>query len=150
MRKTFAIAAAAALAAIAAPAAFASQPTFVSVSNTDFVDATSCAFPVGIHTDVSNETAKIFSNGNVIITGALKVTLTNLNDTTKSVSINASGPGFFLVGDNGALLFKGTGAGFGPLENTIAFVHGLVLIPLVPSGTTLIFGHTVDLCAALS
>jgi hypothetical protein len=151
-RKHIAVLAAAVVAAIATPLALADQPTFVPVSNTDFVDSTSCSFSVGVHIDASNETAKIFSNGDVIITGTLKVTLTNLSDPLKSLSLNASGPGFFLIGESGALVFKGAGSGFGPLGNppTLMNVHGLVLIPLVPSGPTTIEGHAVDLCAALS
>jgi hypothetical protein len=108
---------------------------------------TTCGFAVAVHVDFSKETAKIFDDGRVIITGPFKVTLTH-GET--SLDLNVSGPGFFYFGADGTVTFKGAGAGFGPLEGTLMLGHGLVFIPLDPPGDTVLHGHFIDLCPVLA
>jgi len=46
--------------------------------------------------------------------------------------------------------FRGAGAGFGSLQGTLMFGHGLVLIPIDPPGDADLHGHFVDLCPLLA
>jgi hypothetical protein len=59
-------------AAAAAPDVFADPPTITPSPATDYVDMTSCAFPVSVHFTVNGETAKTFASGTTIITGPLR------------------------------------------------------------------------------
>ena len=58
-------------AAIAAPGAYAGQPTFAPSPNTNYVDTTSCPFPVSVQFVVNDETAITFTSGTTIVKGPL-------------------------------------------------------------------------------
>jgi hypothetical protein len=86
-----------------------------------------------------------FTNGNFLITGALKVTLTDIKG--KTLSVNVSGPVRFVFDANGDLTVYAAGAGFGPLGDGLFLGHGLVIIGPTSIETR---GHFVDLCALLA
>src|SRR2546430_1377589 len=73
----------------------ASQPIITPAPAVDFVDTT-CGFAVSVHFTVAGETAKIFSDGDVIVTGPLTAEL-SANGAT--VSLNIAGPGFVYPSD---------------------------------------------------
>jgi hypothetical protein len=98
-------------AAAAAPDVFADPPTVTPSPATDYVDMTSCAFPVSVHFTVNGETAKTFTSGTTIITGPL---FAEYSANGKSITLNISGPGTVTV-SNGSVLIILHGVGAGPL-----------------------------------
>jgi hypothetical protein len=147
MRRIAALCPIAVAVALAAPSSFAAPPTITPVENLDFTFHSICPFDVAVHYDVNREQQITFSNGNFLITGALKVTLTAT--TGKSLSVNVSGPARFVFDADGNLTVYAEGAGFGPgvLPDTLALGHGLVIFG--PNGVET-RGHFVDLCALLA
>jgi hypothetical protein len=129
---------------LAAPIASADRPTIDPVNNPDQTIAGICPFTVFAHVDVGREKVITFSNGNFLITGALKVTLTT--STGKTLSINVSGPARFVFDANGDLTIYAAGPGFGALGDGLFLGHGLVIIGATSIET---HGHFVDLCALL-
>jgi hypothetical protein len=95
----------------AAPDAFADPPTITPSPATDYVDTTSCAFPVSVHFTVNGETAKTFTSGTTITTGPL---FAEYSANGKSITLNISGPGTVTV-SNGSVLIILHGVGAGPL-----------------------------------
>src|SRR5262245_30427620 len=84
------------VAAIMVPAAAASKPVIQPLPAEDFtIPADICGFEVEHHFLVNKEKAIIFGDGRTMITGALKVRLTNLDDPTRSIVLNIPGPGTF-------------------------------------------------------
>jgi len=79
---------------LVAPIASADRPTTDPVNNPDQTIAGICPFTVFAHFDVDREKVITFSNGNFLITGALKVTFTT--STGKTLSVNVSGPARFV------------------------------------------------------
>jgi hypothetical protein len=128
------------------PAALATPPQHVPITAADFTDTT-CGFPVDIHVTMADETATIFSDGKIIVTGPVKVTA---SANGKTVSMNVSGP--TMISPDGTVI--GHGVGVGPLELpgggvTLAYSTGLVDITTQPA--TPLHGHVLlDLCAALA
>src|SRR6516164_6531701 len=104
----------------------ADQPTIAPSPTPDYVDTTSCPFPVAIHF-TGNETAKTFSDGKTIITGPL---VADYSANGNSVSLNISGPGTVTV-SGGSVFVLGHGVGAGPL--------------VTPNGVV-----RLDICAALA
>lgn len=132
---------------LAAPIASADRPTIDPVNNPDQTIAGICPFTVFAHFDVDREKVITFSNGNFLITGALKVTLTTSPSTGKTLSVNVSGPVRFVFDANGDLTIYAEGPGFGPLGDGLFLGHGLVIIGATSIETR---GHFVDLCALLA
>jgi hypothetical protein len=130
---------------LAAPIASADRPTIDPVNNPDQTIAGICPFTVSAHFDVDREKVITFTNGNFLITGALKVTLTTSRG--KTLSVNVSGPVRFVFDANGDLTVYAAGAGFGPLGDGLFLGHGLVIIGPTSIETR---GHFVDLCALLA
>ena len=97
MRKALSsLAALVTVAAIAVPVAAASGPSIEPVSAEDFVlPADICGFEVVVEILGNKEKAIMFSDGRTMITGMLKVRLTNLEDPTRSIVLNIPGPGSF-------------------------------------------------------
>jgi hypothetical protein len=128
------------------PAALATQPTFVPLTATDFSDTTSCGFAVAIHYTVNGETAKIFGDGTVVVTGPVAATF---SANGKTVALNISGPAM-IRGES--VTGYGTGAGPTLLPNgqtTLSYNAGVADI----SGpvAVLLHGHVLlDICAALA
>src|SRR5437867_2575059 len=145
-----------------APAAFADKP--VRVLPTPIPDSTiadSCAFPVLVHVDTNKEVTTIFVNGNVLVTGAYKVTLTNAAQPTKSIQLNIPGPGTLTPASNGVLLTAEGPWLFVFAPNQLGPGTPGMLI-LTTGGATLLFnsdgsqvfthttGTTTDVCALLA
>ena len=98
-------------AGILAPVATADPPEHIPLPGSDpFVIEGSCDFPVLLE-EVANRTKlTIFSDGRELVTGQLKVRLTNLDDPSNSLVLNISGPGVTTPSDDGGFRLKATGA----------------------------------------
>jgi hypothetical protein len=128
------------------PVAQATPPTIVPAPGFDFTDTTSCGFDVAIHYTTNGETAKIFSDGTIIVTGPLAA---SFSAHGKSVTLNIAGPATIT---SESVLGHGVGAGPTLLPNgqtTLAYNAGTVDIS-GPAGVIL-HGHMLlDICAALA
>jgi hypothetical protein len=140
-----------AAAALAVPVAQAAPPIITPSPASDFVDTTSCAFPVSVHITLNNETAKIFTSGKVIVTGPLAA---QYSANGKTLSLNISGPATITSAADGSTSIVGHGVGVGPVLTpngvTLGYLAGTVSIsttgPVVLLHGTLL----LDLCAALA
>jgi hypothetical protein len=84
------------VAAITVPLAVASGPVIEPLPAEDFtIPADICGFEVAVNILTNKAKAIMFGDGRTMITGALKVRLTNLDDPTKSIVLNIPGPGKF-------------------------------------------------------
>ena len=97
MRKALSsLAALVVVAAITVPVAAASRPVIEPLPAEDFaLPADICGFEVAVDILANKEKAIMFSDGRTMVTGALKVRLTNLDDPTRSIALNIPGPGTF-------------------------------------------------------
>ena len=77
-----------------APSAAADKPIIEPAPFGEFTGQYCEDFLVRVRETTNRGTAKIFSDGSVIITGTLKVDVTNL-ETGKTISLNISGPAMF-------------------------------------------------------
>jgi hypothetical protein len=99
------------VAGILAPVAGADPPEHIPFPPSEpFVIEGSCDFPVLLEEVVNKEKLTVFSDGREIITGSLKVRLTNLDDPSSSLLLNISGPAFFTPRDDGGFSLKATGS----------------------------------------
>jgi hypothetical protein len=136
-----------AAALLSVPVTQATPPTIVPAPGFDFTDTTSCGFDVDIHYTTNGETAKIFSDGRLIVTGPLAARFSA--DDGKSVTLNIAGPAM-ITGES----VTGHGVGTGPTllpngQTTLAYNAGTVDIS-GPAGV-IIHGHMLlDICAALA
>jgi len=139
--------------------AAADQPVMFPADNQPFAIPSACAFPVQLSIVTDNETVKIFSDGRTLVTGALKIELTNLV-SQKSLVFNNSGPGQITVSDTGTVTITARGISIGIanvgdlypgspgfLIQTAGPVVTQVVPPLPPQITS---AHVVDLCQALA
>jgi len=149
--------------AVLAPVASADKP--VRILPGPLEDATfpdSCAFPVLQHVDANKAVTTIFADGRIQINGALKVTLTNLTDPTKSVKLNIPGPGTITTTSDGSPLLTAEGpwififspGNLGPgTPGALLYTTGKATLLGTPDGTQ-VFTHeggtTTDLCALLA
>ena len=85
------------------PTAGADPPTREFIPAADFTISGSCSFDVGVHVVANKEYGITFANGATLATGALKMTLTNLSDPSKSITLNVPGPGLFTATSDGGL-----------------------------------------------
>jgi hypothetical protein len=119
----------------------------VQAPSGDFTDTTTCGFDVDVHYTTNNETAKIFSDGTIIVTGPLTATFSA--DDGKSVTLNIAGPATIT---SESVIGHGVGAGPTLLPNgqtTLAYNAGTVDIS-GPAGV-IIHGHMLlDICDALA
>jgi hypothetical protein len=85
------------LGVIAVPVAAASGPPVIEPQPAeDFtIPADICGFEVAVDILANGTKAIIFGDGRTMITGTLKVRLTNLDDPTRSIVLNIPGPGIF-------------------------------------------------------
>lgn len=129
----------------------ADQPMAAPSPNPDYLDTTSCPFPVSVHF-TGNETAKTFSSGTTTITGPL---VADYSANGKSISLNISGPGTVTV-SGGSVFILGHGVGAGPLVTpnglVLSYTTGLVDISTSPTLEGVLVHGTdlLDICAALS
>ena len=155
---------AALLIAALAPGAMANPPTRVpSMPIADFTLTDSCSFPVLVHIDTNKEVTTTFTDGHRLVTGALKATLTNTTDPSKSLNVNISGPGTFTSLANGETLQKSVGPWlffFSPNQlgpgtpGRLILTTGTVTAILDSNGNLTEFTHTngttTDLCTQLA
>jgi hypothetical protein len=146
---------AASAAVLLVPTAAAEPPDRVPLP---FPDATGqfCEdFQVLVHATQNNEVATIFGSGAVLVTGVLKVEVTNL-ETDETIALNISGPGMFsadgstISGAGTWLLFGEAGQLPGP-DPGLLLVTGRNSITSGPTGITAlsIKGTMVDVCDQL-
>ena len=142
------------LAAITVPVAAASGPPVIEPApSEDFtIPADICGFEVGVEILADKAKAITFSDGRTMISGALKVRLTNLDDPTRSVVLNIPGPGTF---DESGLTATGPWLFFflpGELGEgspaILAYTTGLVRID--DAGFHQLGGTRTDLCPLLA
>jgi hypothetical protein len=149
MRKFYVLMLVAAGMSIAVPAARADQPIITPAPSADYVDSTSCAFPVSIHYTVNGETAKTFSSGVTIITGPL---FAQFSANGKSVTLNISGPGVLTA--SGAATLHGVSAGplVTPTGLVLSYVAGVVSASFTPTLSGVLDHGTVllNICDALA
>jgi len=141
-----------------APLASADRPIRVELPAADVSGQFCEDFPVLVHPTRNNEFITIFSSGAALITGALRVEVTNL-DTGETIELNIPGPGRItedgstLIGTGPWLLFEEEG-GFGegsPAQ--VLFTSGRFVLTFDAEGNITEFtppGHIVDICAALA
>jgi hypothetical protein len=129
------------------------EPGVIGDFTTDAGDV--CSFPVSFEFVTAKGIFKFFSDGRILITGQLKVRLTNL-DTEKALELNISGPGHIdasgteiALGSGIFILFDGIDVG-GP---ALLFTHGRFVVTRAPDGSISnieVHGTSTDLCAALA
>jgi hypothetical protein len=91
-RRSVAAALAALSALVLAAPAGATKPDRVPLPSEDFTDSSFCGFPVSVELVRNKEKLTVFSDGDILISGAYAVRLTNVDDPSKSIVVNASGP----------------------------------------------------------
>ena len=148
------------LAALAAvllvPTAAADPPSREFAPAADFSGQFCKGFRVGVHVTQNKEYFTVFGSGAALITGVLKVEVTNLS-TGKTLALNISGPGTFSPDGSTAaahgtwMLFGEAGQLPGP-DPGMLLVTGSTSLVFGPVGLTSISvrGKTDDLCAMLA
>jgi hypothetical protein len=146
----------------ASPAA-ASPPTREPLPAGPLILTDVCSFDVQVTVPVNGEYLTTFydRNGDVtmqLITGALRVTLTNLS-TSYETTVNIPGPGRIMFNPDGSGRFSGTGPWlqWGELNDllswpSLAFVHGNYTFDFDSNGEITgvnSHGNVIDMCAAL-
>ena len=144
-----------AAAAVLAPGAAADPPISEPVGDLNLTGPFCKGFDVEILTTANKEVNRIFSSGVSLVTGVLKVEVTNLS-TGKTLALNISGPGKVsadgstLTGGGPWLIFGEAGVLPGP-DPGMFFTHGHITLTLSPTQITsmVVRGKVVDICAAL-
>lgn len=153
MAKVMAILVAGATALAAAASAAAAPPAkSPAPSPTDFLVSGSCAFDVAVHVTAQNESAITFSNGTTLVTGQLKVTLTNAV-SGDSLSLNIPGPGSATSTSGGTVTLQIVGPWliFQPGVMEYAIGRGVVTIDAAGNQSFVQqAGKSTDICAALA
>jgi hypothetical protein len=149
-------------AAFSASAAYATPPTREPAQIPDsFTIEGICTFTVQIDVLVNREQLTTFSNGTLLVTGALKLRLTNTSNPENSLVVNASGPARLVTLADGTVVQTGRGLGLQPFpaeasitgETEFILVSGLEVLEFYPDGSfkEIKRGHVkLDVCAALA
>jgi hypothetical protein len=144
------------------PVASADKPTREFLPSEDFVIEGICSFSVDVHILANNSFITTFSDGRQLITGTLKVRLTNLDDPSKSLEVNISGPGVQRVTEEGEFVLMAEGRWlffFFPGDlgagdpGFLAITTGLAILRIDTEGNfsfTHRTGTTTDVCVALA
>jgi hypothetical protein len=159
MLRVLALAASLAAALAFAAAASADKPVKEPVTFPEFIPGSFCAdFDVLIHVVSNKEEAHIFPSGAIIVTGQLKVELTNLS-TDKTVGVNISGPSFNPADGStstlsGRSLLLGEAGDLGPgSPPTLLVTSGPTVQTLDSQGNIIGYttsGHVIDMCEVLA
>lgn len=141
------------VAAITVPVAAAFRPVIEPLPAEDFViPADICGFEVAVEILANKEKAIIFGDGRAMITGTLKVRLTNLDDPTRSIVLNIPGPGTFdesgLTATGPWLFFFSRGELGKKSPAMLAYTTGRVRID--DAGFHQLSGTRTDLCPLLA
>jgi hypothetical protein len=142
-----------AMLAVLAPTAGADPPTREFVPAADFTISGSCSFDVGVHVVANKEYGITFANGATLVTGALKFTLTNLSDPSKSITLNIPGPGLFTATSDGGLRIDARGPWLFFFEDVLLYSTGHSTLTVSASGVFSLSqqgGTSTDLCAVLA
>jgi hypothetical protein len=141
-----------ALLAVLASTAIADPPTREFIPASDFTISGSCSFDVAVHVVANKEYGITFANGATLVTGTLKVTLTNASDPTKSITLNIPGPGLYTAPDGGLRLdARGPWLVFYP--GVLLYAAGNMTFAVSASGEfsfTQQGGTSTDICAVLA
>jgi hypothetical protein len=156
MLKTFAAAfVLAGAAALLSPIAAADRPIKEPVPFEDAMGQFCEDFPVLVHATTNRGFAHVLSSGAVLLTGSLKVEVTNV-ETGKTIALNISGPGKIsadgttLTG-SGPWLFFGEAGFFGPgSPPELSTNSGRIAISLVDGSFIRRIGESIDLCPLLA
>lgn len=139
--------------AVLPPTAGAEQPTREFIPASDITITDSCSFDVGIHVVANNEYGITFANGPTLVTGALKVTLTNLSDPSKSITLNIPGPGSYTVTSDGGLTVDARGPWLFFYPGVLLYSAGRSTLSVSASGEISLRqqgGTSTNLCALLT
>jgi hypothetical protein len=152
MHRLTAVLAAMVGAAVLVTAALAERPSREPLpAPSTFTISGSCTFDVRADVLVNKEFATTFTSGKQIVTGRLVIRLTNLQDPSKSVVLNVSGPGIEDLSNPQVFNLSGTSLIFFP--GTLALTKGPVSVTFDENGNITSFTETsaaaVDLCAVL-
>jgi uncharacterized protein YaiE (UPF0345 family) len=138
---------------VLAPTAGADPPTREFIPASDFTISGSCSFDVGVHIVTNNEYGITFANGATLVTGALKVTLTNLSDPSKSITLNIPGPGVFTATSDGGLRIDARGPWLFFYTGVLLYSTGYSTFTVSASGVFSLSqqgGTSTNLCAVLA
>jgi hypothetical protein len=142
-----------ALLAVLPATAGADPPTREFVPASDFTISGSCSFDVGVHIVANKEYAITFANGTTLVTGALKVTLTNLSSPSKSITLNIPGPGLYTATSDGGLRLDARGPWLFFYPGVLLYTTGRSIFTVSGSGVLSLNqqgGTSTDLCAVLA
>lgn len=134
------------------PTAGAEPPTREFIPAADFTISGSCSFDVGVHVVANKEYGITFANGATLVTGALKATLTNLSDPSKSITLNVPGPGLSTATSDG-LTIDARGPWLFFFEDVLLYSTGHSTLTVSASGVLSLSqqgGTSTDLCAVLA
>jgi hypothetical protein len=146
-----------AAAALLVPTAAADQPIKEPLPFSDLTGQFCEDFQVLVHATDNKEVIHIFSSGVALITGVLKVEVTNLT-TGETLALNISGPGKIspdgsTISGSGRWLLFGEAGQLGPGSGPgMILVAGRLTLALGPAGieSMVLQGHIEDVCAALA
>jgi hypothetical protein len=144
-----------AVGAMLVPSAAADKPGKEPLPAADVTGQFCPNFQVSVHVTDNKEVIHVFSSGVGLITGVLKVEVTNVS-TGKTLALNISGPGKFSADGNSAsgsgtwLLFGE--AGQIPNGPAMILVSGRIHLEFGPAGIAAmdLQGNVEDVCAALA
>jgi len=135
-----------------APASYADGPTKIPLpATTPQVITGSCSFPVLTEITTNGETGIFFATY-IIVTGPLKVRLTNTVSGT-TLTENVSGPAKVYPHADGTTTVIGRGTGLIPSPGHLWLATGNSVIAVSADGTQILLstdGRFVDLCGALA
>jgi hypothetical protein len=145
-----------AAAALLAPGAGADRPGREPVGDLNATGPFCEGFDVAIVTTSNKEVSQLFTSGVNLVTGVLKVEVTNLT-TQETIALNISGPGKVsadgntLTGGGPWLIFGEAGVLPGG-DPGMFFTHGHITLTLSPTQITsmTVHGTVMDICAALA
>lgn len=139
--------------AVLAPTAVADPPTREFVPASDFPISGSCSFDVAVHVVANKEYGITFANGATLVTGALKVTLTNLSSPNKSITLNIPGPGLFTATSDGGLRIDAKGPWLFFYPGVLLYSTGHSIFTISASGVFSLSqqgGTSTNLCTVLA
>jgi hypothetical protein len=143
------------------PAVGAEKPVRSFIPAEDLTLSGVCPFEVGVEILENREFGTTFSDGRFLITGTLKVEITNLDEPENSLTVNVSGPGVFTPTADGGFVIKAEGNWFwfffpGDLgkksPGTALLTSGLTTLVVSGSGdlTFTPARNATDICAELA
>jgi hypothetical protein len=161
MRRTVVGVAVVAALALMPAAARATPPIREPLGGDDFVLTDHCTFDIGVEFVQNKEIATTFfdKDGDFVrqlVTGVLKVRLTNQEDPEHSVLFNISGPGRYRLLSDGSLELSGTGTwlhfGITDRPGELLLMHGPFTANISDDGffLTRLPNNVQDACAMLS